>query len=375
MNKILYIGAYKEYSGYGQACRGNVRALDAAGFDVKVLPCFRDSGIKLPKKYKYSKDWQPDKVVYHMTPIHFQKFYNPEFPGVIYTTFEANLFPCKKAQSPEDWVSIMEKIGEVLVPSEYNKEALLESGYTGKVNIIPHPIDVTEFDNGYQRNFKQLILDRTPHGIFDEQPYIFYSIAQWSERKNIDGLLYAFISEFGQDDNVCLILKTYVADKIGFFEILARVEEIRKDLNLPKVENIYLITQHLSLEEIVGLHCLADCYVSPHKSEGAGIPIMEAMAAENPVIVTGYTGNMEFCRKDNANLLEAQKEPVKKQNIFIDWRLQYTGKMEWYNPDISQLKRLMRKLYKYRPRNIEGRKDMIEKFSFEEIGRKFKEVL
>ena len=37
-----------------------------------------------------------------------------------------------------------------------------------------------------------------------------------------------------------------------------------------------------------------DCLVSPHRSEGFGLAIAEAMLAEKPVIVTGFSGDKDF---------------------------------------------------------------------------------
>ena len=47
-----------------------------------------------------------------------------------------------------------------------------------------------------------------------------------------------------------------------------------------------------------GLLATADCYVSPHRSEGFGLTMLESMALGKPVIATAYSGNMDFMTED-----------------------------------------------------------------------------
>jgi glycosyltransferase involved in cell wall biosynthesis len=48
----------------------------------------------------------------------------------------------------------------------------------------------------------------------------------------------------------------------------------------------------MSRDEVWELHRRGDCLVSPHRAEGWGYSIQEAMAVGTPVIATGYSGNL-----------------------------------------------------------------------------------
>jgi glycosyltransferase involved in cell wall biosynthesis len=47
-----------------------------------------------------------------------------------------------------------------------------------------------------------------------------------------------------------------------------------------------------------------DAYLSLHRSEGYGLTIAEAMLMECPVVVTAWSGNMDFCAEDTAFLIK-----------------------------------------------------------------------
>jgi glycosyltransferase involved in cell wall biosynthesis len=78
-------------------------------------------------------------------------------------------------------------------------------------------------------------------------------------------------------DIVRIARKYGVADRVISYNLLAYPE-----WNLPD-------------EELNKIYNLADVYVHPSSGEGFGIPIVEAMAAERPVIATANSAMLEIC--------------------------------------------------------------------------------
>jgi glycosyltransferase involved in cell wall biosynthesis len=94
------------------------------------------------------------------------------------------------------------------------------------------------------------------------------------------------------------------------------------------------------------LHALiasASVYVSPHRSEGLGLTVVEAMAAGVPVIATPFGGVEEFVSADAA--------------FPVDYRLvelpddypPYPQGFVWADPDVDSLARRLREAHDDRP--------------------------
>jgi len=122
-------------------------------------------------------------------------------------------------------------------------------------------------------------------------------VAAWSRRKGIDILCKAFTEEFSRDEPVRLILKTKIPKKplekakaSGLFDDPRIIIEGR--IYPPHTMNI--------------LYNMAHAFVLTTRGEGFGLPIIEAMACELPVIVTGWGGHMDYVNDDNAFLIEVE---------------------------------------------------------------------
>jgi len=366
--RILYVCPYKETTGYGFASRGNIDALEKMGHEIIVSSdMFKNHGVTVPKRF-IKKEGVVDFAFYHLPVEWLPNLYVKGIPSAVYTTFETNKFP-------ERWVNILNgyKIKYVCVPSKYNKDALINSGYQGKVFIIPHPLDVTQ----YAEDKSSLIEKRLPDYIKKDNPYIFYSIFQWSERKNPIALLTSYFMAFQNNENVLLLLKTHLTGRDDYRKISEWTVKTRDKIGLINPPKVCLITQRLTQEEIEGLHDFCDCYVSAHRAEGAGVPIMEAMAKNNPVICSHYSGSLEFANEKTAYTIPCRETFCIGQDYFTDWKLQYQPNMIWGDIDIIEFSNEMKKIFDNKKHNKKEMafKNLKKNHSFEAIGKKFNEVL
>lgn len=67
---------------------------------------------------------------------------------------------------------------------------------------------------------------------------------------------------------------------------------------------IVFVDEHLTDDEHHGLLAAADCYVSPHRSEGLGLHVALAMWLETPVIATRYGGVVDICDDTTAWMVD-----------------------------------------------------------------------
>ncbi len=116
------------------------------------------------------------------------------------------------------------------------------------------------------------------------------------ERKNPLALVEAFCSAFPSRSQASLVLKCMNApnDATNHQRLLTATGD-RPD--------IQILDAHLPQAHKNALLASCDCYVSPHRAEGFGLTMAEAMYLGKPVIATGYSGNLEFMTEANSHLI------------------------------------------------------------------------
>lgn len=270
--------------------------------------------------------------IIHTPPPYYSKLKEPGIKNIGFLYWETT-------HIPDSWVKEINKnLDAQFVCCQYTKKALIESGVKIPVIVIPHG-----FDFGNKPSKKH-----SPVFGFDKNTYKFYSIAQWTERKNLIGLLKAYLTGFTPKDKVLLVMKTYLNDYSpdNFQQIKQGIEMIKMSIRQnSKCKDYFppiaLISRFLSPEEMWNLHSECDCLISPHRGEGAGLVHAEAMAASNPVISTALGGNTEFMDKNNSFLIPYSLTPV----IGMPWIKEYESDMYWAEPDIYEFKNAMRFAY------------------------------
>lgn len=153
-------------------------------------------------------------------------------------------------------------------------------------------------------------------------------------RKNPLAAVGMFRAAFRPDEAVQLTLKCRGLDL--YPDYLARLRAaIDGD---PRIE---FLDQTLSDEDHALLLARADIILSPHRSEGFGLSLAEAMAHGKCVVATGWSGNIEFMDSSCAVLLPFKLVPL----------IDPTGVYEaqpgavWADPDVEAGARILRELF------------------------------
>jgi glycosyltransferase involved in cell wall biosynthesis len=107
-----------------------------------------------------------------------------------------------------------------------------------------------------------------------------------------------------------------------------------------------VIDRTYTRSEVYGLIQCCDCLVSLHRSEGFGLTIAEAMYLGKPVIVTAYSGNMDFTLPENSFLVDYQMTRVGPGSE------PYNENCLWADPNVEEAARVMRNVV----RNAEERR-------------------
>lgn len=357
---VKYTGPALDYSGYGEANRHDIAALHSAGIGIKTqIPKYTLEIADFGRLGELCASLQETPIDYdiqiiHTTPNVYQQYMEPGKYHIGRAFWETDKVPL-------DFALNLQRMDEIWTGSEFNKQAMVNAGITQPIYIIPEAIDpIAPIAKPY--------LDPAP-GCFK-----FYSIFEWTERKNPNALLEAYFLEFQNEDNVFLAMKTYVDNFTPEkkMEIRTMIRKVKNRLNLPRFPKAGIYTNLMDRHQVYRFHNTFDCFVSAHRGEGWGIPQMEAMLTEHPIISTNCGGIHEYLTDGkDAMLIPYKLVPLVDNTRNRQW---YTPDQKWADCDIPTLRQAMRKMYQKQDLakeiGLNAKLTVISKFSFRAVGER-----
>ena len=325
---IVWEGPVYDPSGYGSCARAYVRALHDNGIKCSVLPVsyYREDHPMEDKEYFtnliLNRNDDANYIhVEHKTPDILTR---SEFEHSIgYTVWETNKV------TPTGSRGLRTK-DVIWTASNYSASAFRNSGYQGKIRVIPHIIDASKFKPAFK--------------VRDKLTFLF--VGEFTHRKGIDILLRAYINNFSKNDDVELIIKTYLLNGIKSAEgyIHAQVQRYIKEANKgDQAPSIKVIASVIDESVIPKLYSIANVFVYPTRGEGFGIPIAEAMAAGCLTIVPNQGGHMDFCSNTSNVLMKCGHAKI-PDSLIEPGREAYAGQ-EWIDTEIEVLADSMKSVY------------------------------
>lgn len=366
--KMLYIGPLKDFSGYANAARGYVCALDKVGINLVTRHIKYDQGdyknTEREEQLAQRDTRDVNIVLQHTTPNETQT--KEGAFNVLYFAWETD-------KVPTEWVDKINQMDLVLVPCDENIRASRRSGVVVPMHKIVHAFDMEKYNK-----------KSPPYSIPGlEDGFKFLAICQYSKKKGVDPLLKAYLSEFNKEDKVALILKIYVGssdtnDDKGKIQHL--INAMKTILRIKEYPPIILIHDVLSDEDINRLYETADCYCLPSRGEGWGIPHFDALGFGLPAIATNWGGPTEFITEDCGWLIDYHMTPV--VDMPHPHPFMYTGKDNWAEPHVSHLKASMREAYEIWKNNKhkwqsmqEAARERVKDFSYDKVGTEMSDVI
>ena len=291
---------------------------------------------------------KPDIYIQVTVPNEFQPvgFYNIGITAAIETTHCAL-----------DWIHGCNRMDLIITPSEHSKKSLVDTVYneadkqSGKL-IVQHKIQkpVEILFEGFNENFgtKEVVDVEDLKQIKEDFAFLF--VGHWlrgdlsEDRKNVGMMIKTFAMAFkNEKKKPALILKTSSAG----FSILDReatIKKIREVLGKDYGQiPIYLLHGDLTEAEMNGLyeHPKVKAMINFTKGEGFGRPLLEFSLTGKPVIVSGWSGHLDFLKK-GAVLLEGELKEVHASAA--DQFLLKEAK--WFNVNISKALSSIKDVYK-----------------------------
>jgi glycosyltransferase involved in cell wall biosynthesis len=349
--------------------------MDALNYDNEFHKWIVDSIIPKP-------DQKPDIYIQVTVPNEFQPMghYNIGITAGIETTACAM-----------NWIEGCNRMDLIITPSEHAKLSLVGTIYneqdkkTGQlirqikiekpVEVLFEGFDELDFGTDHVAHITELDLIK--------EDFAFLFVGHWlrgdlgEDRKNVGMMIKTFTMAFKNEKvKPALVLKTSSAG----FSVRDResiVKKIRECLgsDYGKVP-VYLLHGDLTQSEMNGLyeHPKVKAMLNFTKGEGFGRPLLEFSLTGKPVIVSNWSGHIDFL-KQGAVLLEGELKEV-HESAADDFLLKES---KWFNVNISKalvsIKDVYKNYDKYKVDSFQLGKQNKQNFGLEKMTKLFDTIL
>jgi hypothetical protein len=324
---------------------------------------------------------KPDVYMQVTVPNEFQPmgFYNVGITAAIETTHCAL-----------DWIHGCNRMDLIITPSEHSKKSLVDTIYNEadkqtnqliRQIKIEKPVEV--LFEGFNENFGTDVVAHVTELDQIKEDFAFLFVGHWlrgdlgEDRKNVGMMIKTFAMAFkNEKKKPALVLKTSSAG----FSVIDRETTIKKIKEVLGNDYgqvpVYLLHGDLSETEMNGLyeHPKVKAMLNFTKGEGFGRPLLEFSLTGKPVIVSGWSGHLDFL-KSGAVLLEGELKEVHESAA--DQFLLREAK--WFNVNISKALSTIKDVYKnydkYKAASYQLGKQNKQNFNLEKMTKLFDGIL
>lgn len=375
MNKPLCVVSAPPdtYSGYGARSRDFIKALiDEKGneWDIKILS---QRWGNLPFGYLSDhEEWKwmlnyfiPNNQLTQQPDYWFQITVPNEFQPVgkwncgVTAGIETTL--CHQS-----WLEGCNRMNLVLVSSNHAKTVFEQTklqiqnpqGQIINTLELKTPIEVL-FEGVNTEMFRYIAdedLEETPlvaslDGI--EEDFCFLVVGHWlqgafgEDRKNIGGTVKSFLEAFKNKKSApALILKVSGggASILDRDDILRKIDSIRDSVT-GTLPNVYLLHGEFPEEEINNLynHPKIKAMLSLTKGEGFGRPLLEFTQSKKPIIVSAWSGHLDFLSPEFTGLVPGSLTQIHPSAVVEGMLIKESS---WFTPDLIQTNTILLDVHK-----------------------------
>lgn len=323
---VNFVSPASRIAGLGVSARGFLEALQKSGTPVHPIEWTQgfEHHASCENKFVGVKELQPINII-HMNADIFHLVSNGLRQNGILSSdrYNIGIWYWELSSFRPEWMPWIACLDEIWCASQFNVDAV--SAVSARpVKLMRPTLGAIKASGQYQRS----------HFGLAEDSLVFYyncDLSSGIDRKNPEALIAAFRQEFGDDPRYQLVLK------IGAPTYNPRATRLVMHA-VGDASNIRLIDRTLTDAELADMLSICFAYVSPHRSEGLGLTIVEAMLSGCPVIATGYGGSADFVKANVARPLSYDFRELERTDE------PYRRGCVWADPNISDIRKAMREM-------------------------------
>lgn len=322
MRILQFVSTLAPGDGVGNDVVALDRVLREAGYDTQVY-CEVVAGAFPPGFAENVRTLEPEKVepgdviIHHLaigTPLNYRiAFYNcriivlyhnvtPPYFFEPYNSYAA--IQCKRGIQGAEFLA--DKAEYAIADSEFNRNDLLEMGYSCPVDVVPILIPFED----YRKKPNDRILGR-----FKNEPgtnVVFTGrVAPNKCHQDIIRAFSLYKKLYDPDARLFLVGSFALLDAYAA-QLVAYIEEL-------DVHDVYF-TGHIAFDEILAYYQLADVFLCQSEHEGFCIPLVEAMLFDVPIIAYASTAVPDTL--GGSGILMDRKNPLETAGM-IDYLMRH----------------------------------------------------
>ena len=394
---LLFQAPIATRSGYGDHSRDILKSLfDLDKYEVKIVPTRwgntpqdqidpqTEFGQRILNNIVTQLDKQPDIFIQISVANEFKKVgkYNIGITAGVETTL-----------APQEFIQGSNLMDLVITPSEFTKDVLIKTQYTQVDKNTKQPVGELKTTTPVEVLFEGVNLDvfnsKSSSSILEgvTTDFNFLYVGHWlqgnlgQDRKDTGMVIKTFCTVFKdvpKDKQPGLILKTSAAGfSVGERENIAdKIKQVTNEYG-EKCPPIHLVFGDLSESELNSLYNdeKVKAMLMFTKGEGYGRPLAEFATTGKPILVSNWSGHVDFLPKENTVFLEGELTSVHQsaQNKFL------LPESKWFTVDYSKAAQKIfdvHKNYKTYLTKSKGLKTNIQKnFSLDKMTTKLGDIL
>jgi len=286
---MLYLANFGDPAeGYAQAALQYAMALQQTGYqqfrlmpvqgmiNYRLLPSWCEP-LSIPRDE--GADVASLAVIHHLPSAMLHDSLLRGRRNVLLTVTETDAIPCWLADA------MNRRLTAVIVPTEWNAQVFRESGVTCPIHVLPHT------QGPY---FKALVDRQSAHRAPGSRPWTFCYVGTWMVRKNPEGVLRGYLRAFPDPYRSDTRLVMKLSRSSVPLELISDIVADEMGSSARLEQDVQIITEHLTDEQLAYVHAESDCYVSAHLGEGWGIGSFQSALVGRRQIATRWSAPAEY---------------------------------------------------------------------------------